>query len=57
MFAFWIKFHLNLFIGGPIGKSVLIPIVTCCQTGGKPLPEPMLTNIQIALLGHIELIR
>ena len=38
---------------GPVdNKSALVQAVACRQTGGKPLPEPMLTQFIDAYMQH-----
>ena len=48
IFVFWLKFHWISFLKGTIYNNVLfIYVMTWCQTGKKPLPEPMLTQFTV----------
>ena len=48
-----IKISLKFFLKGPIGnKSELVQVMAWCQTGDKPLPEPMLTQFTDAYMRH-----
>ena len=46
-FVFWLEFHWSLFLSmlrvQLTIKSILVQVMARCQTGDKPLPEPMLT--------------
>ena len=44
-FCFFIRFPLKFAPKGPIdNKSALVQVMTWCQTGIKPLPEPIMTQ-------------
>ena len=43
MFEFWLKFHRNLFLRIQLTTRQQVLVMAWCQTGAKPLSEPMLT--------------
>ena len=48
-----IKISLKFVPKGPIDtKPALVQVMTWCQTGDKPLPEPMLTQFIDVYMGH-----
>ena len=51
-FVFWIEFQWQLFLMVINNKSAQVQVMAWCQTGGKPLPEPMLTQFTYAYLRH-----
>ena len=45
----WLKFVLK---GPTDNKTALVLVMACCQTGSRPLPEPMLTQFTDAYMQH-----
>ena len=52
-FCILIQISLKFFPNGPINnKSALVQVMACRQTGDKPLPEQMLTQLTDAYMRH-----
>ena len=52
-FIFWIEILWKFVSKGPIdNKAVLVQVMAWCQTGTKPLPEPILIQFNDAHIRH-----
>ena len=53
-YVFWLNFLLKFVPKGPIhNRPVLVQVMAWRQTGGKPLPEVMLTQFTDAYMRHL----
>ena len=53
MFCVSIQISRKFLPSGPINnKSALVHVMAWCQTGNKPLPEPILTQFTDAYMRH-----
>ena len=53
LFLIKAKFHLSLFLRGPIdNKSSFVQVMAWPRTGDRPLPEPMMTQSTNAYMQH-----